>query len=584
MFNKKRKEIYKGFSFYIKKFKLPLCTLGFVKICIIILGLITPLFYKYFIDDVLVAKNIRPLKWICICYIGVFIVESILTFLERKMSNKINNRFSFSLRRRIWKRYMSLSMSEIDKGRISDLKMRVDDDVEQFNKYIETQIIEYILAVIFSLVNLAILFYINRSLAFAAILIVPVTFYLGSLTGKLLKKYAYKLRIVNQENAAWLYDAFERWKEIKSLNIEKKMCREFAAARHKTAILRRKALLVSFISGSFTYAKDNFIKTIFIYLIGAFFILRDNFTIGKLLIFVQYYNMLFDYLDKINQSNMEMIGNVPAYERIKEVLKDKPKDERGSNKKTPVFTGKIKIQNLYFKYNKLQDFVLKDINLNIKKGEYIAVAGRSGCGKSTLLKLLLNLYAPTSGSIFFDETDIKNITEDSYFYRNVGVVMQDPIMFNTTIKENLLLAKSRASEFEMSSACRRAGILEDIMKMPEKFDTVIGENGSKLSGGQRQRLATARVLLGDYKIIILDEATSSLDQQCENIIKAQIEEMAGSRTLIVVAHKLSTIINADRIVVLDKGRIAAIGKHEELLGKCRAYDILLQHEYEKTAN
>ncbi|MCR4924006.1 MAG: ATP-binding cassette domain-containing protein, partial [Lachnospiraceae bacterium] len=222
--------------------------------------------------------------------------------------------------------------------------------------------------------------------------------------------------------------------------------------------------------------------------------------------------------------------------------------------------------------------VLKEMSFTIKPGEMVALVGKSGCGKSTVLNLLCRLYDPDSGRILFDGEEVRTLTKEA-LRDNLTMVSQSPYIFNMTVRENLKVAKSDITDEEMKRVCVLACIDEDIEAMPEKYDSVIGEGGVNLSGGQRQRLAIARGLLKDYKVILFDEATSALDNITQAKIQKAIESIGKGRTIILIAHRLSTVINADRIMYMDDGNIIASGTHEELLEQCEQYrELYLEEE------
>ena len=234
---------------------------------------------------------------------------------------------------------------------------------------------------------------------------------------------------------------------------------------------------------------------------------------------------------------------------------------------------------LFRSYPKNQQEVLKGVSLLISHNEHIVIVGRSGCGKSTLIKLILGMYEPTKGRILFDGTNIQEITVN----QKIGVIMQEPFMFNLSIKENLKFAKRTASENEMDAACKMANIYDFIQNLPDRYETVIGERGVKLSGGQKQRLAIARTLLYDPEIVVFDEATSSLDSENEKAIVSTIKHLTKGKTVITIAHRLSSILDANRVAVMDEGEIVAYGTHNELKGKNKIYDLLFAKQYNMEA-
>ena len=290
-----------------------------------------------------------------------------------------------------------------------------------------------------------------------------------------------------------------------------------------------------------------------------------------LLTFMNYYEQFFSNISSISDSIVGFKNDKPSIDRVVEILDL----EEPSKKTAKKFNSEIKLENLFFNYPKNQQNVLKGVSLLIYRNEHIAIVGRSGCGKSTLIKLILGLYEPTKGRILFDGINIKEITVK----QKIGVIMQEPFMFNLSIKENLKFAKRTASEDEMDAACKKANIYDFIQKLPDRYETVIGEHGVKLSGGQKQRLAIARTLLYDPEIVVFDEATSSLDSENEKAIVSTIKHLTNGKTVITIAHRLSSILDANRVAVMNDGKIVAYGPHSELKGKNEIYDLLFAKQY-----
>lgn len=267
-----------------------------------------------------------------------------------------------------------------------------------------------------------------------------------------------------------------------------------------------------------------------------------------------------------------------SLKRIGEIINNELyQDEEFGNYVLHDVNGIIKINNVKFKYSDDEELTLKGLTMNIEPNKKIAVVGRSGNGKSTIFNLLLRYFDPTSGTITLDGVNIKDLTEDS-LRRNISVIRQTPFLFNLTILENFKLAKPDATLDEVRDVCKRAYIDEYIMSLSDKYDTVIGEGGINLSGGQKQRLAIARTLLLNTKVILFDEATSALDNESQEYIKKTIDDLVVDHTIVIVAHRLSTIVDADVINVIDKGKLAASGTHEELLKECKVYQGLYKNE------
>jgi ABC-type bacteriocin/lantibiotic exporter with double-glycine peptidase domain len=336
-----------------------------------------------------------------------------------------------------------------------------------------------------------------------------------------------------------------------------------------------------FIYGNYFFiaVKDMFFTKLNLYFIGAILIFNNKLTIATLLLFMKYFEQFFQSINTITNLDIQFKEDIPSIDRVSEVLFVYAEDNRKMLYVRDVKEG-IKCSDVYFRYNDDTDFILKDINLNIKNKEKIAIVGKSGSGKSTLAKLLVGMYNPLKGNIKLDGNDMTHIKSAS-LHRAMGIVMQDSILFNISIKDNLLLAKPDATDEEINEACDKAFISEFINGLPDGYMTLVGEKGVKLSGGQKQRLAIARVILTNPDIIIFDESTSALDHESEKNINKAIENIALEKTVIIIAHRLSTILSVNRVIVMRNGCIVGEGSHSELLGNNVEYDTLFGKQYKK---
>lgn len=315
-------------------------------------------------------------------------------------------------------------------------------------------------------------------------------------------------------------------------------------------------------------------------LYGGYQIVQAELTLGELMMFLVYLTMLLDPLATLAGSAVTFQTNLAALDRVLDVMEQDgefPENPKAVFLDRQATRGAVSIRGVSFAYPKTDRQVLHAVDLDVQPGETVALVGRSGSGKTTLTNLIARFYDPTSGSIHVDGHDLRDVDPQSY-RRMLGIVEQDVFLFDGSIRENILYARRRATDDEMIAAAQAAAADEFISALPDGYDTLIGERGFKLSGGQRQRIAIARAILADPKILILDEATSNLDSESERLIQQSLSELLRGRTAFVIAHRLSTIRGADKIVVIDDGRIVQIGTHDALLEKSGRYRdmILLQ--------
>lgn len=570
---KDRKEVYRQIAEFVSNYKVNIKILFIIQFLFLIGAMIAPYLYGLLIDEVMVNRNITVLGWICIGYFLVFCFDSLLFVLQRKIQVKTYNNLKLSIRNKIWKKYMDAPFRFHEKNGNGDLKQRMDTDVNAIESFFNEQLIKFSYDMISMIIYLVIIFIISWKLALFSLLMVPVAFWMtkqmakgsGEAWGRYRQNYG------NYEN--WLHGSLQNWKEIKVLNAEEEQINTFC---NHWKILKPdfyKGCLYFYINRSFIGFSDFFITKMNLYFIGGLLIFNGDLKIGMLFVFIKYYEKFFTGITDITNANMRMAEYGPSLSRIIEILK--MQFEQRNIECCRLYSHNIKFNNVSFKYESSKVDVIKDINLDIKQNECIAIVGRSGNGKTTLVKLLLGLYDNFSGEIYVGDQNIM----DSNLDTEIAVVMQDSILFNASIIKNMRLVKPDATEEEIIAVCKKAFIHEDIMNMPEKYNSVIGERGVQLSGGQKQRIAIARALLVQPKILVLDEATSALDSESEQGINITIKSLKGKCTILVIAHRLSSIILSDQVVVIDNSTIVEKGKYTDLMVNGTTFEQIFKEQY-----
>lgn len=453
--------------------------------------------------------------------------------------------------------------------------MRIMEDVDCLGNFIREQVVDYFFGFFLIIFTLYAALRIDVKMTLYCLLVIPVVFFVNYLIGRGSRKINEKIRSVNQDYYSSTHSTLQIWREIKAQNAEKVFIDRFQNFRLILAKLGLKSIRYWGYSEVFNDFKANYLTKVMVYIIGAFFVISGDISVGALIMFSEYFALLFSSLDSINSKRAELKVNTPYYKRIFETL-DFP--EESSIKSKAASLDRIDINNLCFSYDKDGE-TLKNVTMSIKKGDYIAIVGKSGCGKTTLVKLLLGLYEVDSGDICWNLQSLRELDKES-LYHQIGVVMQDSFLFNMSVRDNLLLSNQSAEETDLITACRCANIYDFIQSLPNGFDTVIGEQGVKLSGGQKQRLAIASALLKQPQLLIFDEAMSALDKQSEDVIYDAINKLAKEMTVIVVTHKPATALRAKKVVVMENGEITAEGTHEQLLGKNKYYTKLAEAEHD----
>jgi ATP-binding cassette, subfamily B, bacterial len=560
-----RINVFNNIKGQLSPFKIPIAFLIIAAALAVPISLISPKMFQILLDDVLYAGKTDRLLYVILGLLFVYACRFILDSLNLYYGNKLLNGFTYNLRVILWNRISGTFFSDIEKRDTGDLKMRLVDDVDCIGSFVKDQIVDYIFNIALACVCFYLIASINITMTLICIWIVPVMFLINHLIAKGAKKVNEEIRTVNQEYYTSTHNSLQLWREIKVQCAEELFIKRFRVFREKLAVLGFKSIRYWFYTEVFSDFKANYLSKVLIYIIGAFFIIKGDVSVGVVIMYAEYFEMMFNAIDTVNVRNASIKSNVPYYQRIFETM-EFPQEDTADTQEFH-FNSSINVELSSFCYPDSEKKVLHDINLCINKGDYISIIGESGCGKTTLLKILLGLYKVTDDSgkygIKYDGTNIKNISKTD-LYKHIGVVMQDCFLFNMSIRENLKITQENVTDNDLEEACKKADIYDFINTLPDGFNTVIGERGVKLSGGQKQRLCIARALLKKPELIIFDEATSSLDKISEDIVYEAINTIAKDTTIIVVSHKPSAVLKAKTIVVMQDGSITEMGCKGEI--------------------
>lgn len=396
------------------------------------------------------------------------------------------------------------------------------------------------------LVCIVILFAMEWRLALFSIFCIPLTSGVDSFLSKREKALNNEQRENDKEMNTWLFSSLQSWKEVKALNLQNRQKFIFVSYIKKYALYYAKwinywtlrALVIPKI-------RNEFLMRFGLYFLGGLLVMNRQMSIGSLLVFATYFEMLTKAILVVSSTDADLQGKKPYLDRLLQKLEEEYPAEQGEELKA---IDSIEIENLSYHYPGQED-LLRNVSLSARQGERIAIVGKSGCGKTTLLKLLVGLLDADEGKILYSGMEISHI-KISGLHKRIGFILQNSRLYNMSIKDNLLLANPDAAKEDLEEACRKACILDFIRELPDGFDTVIGENGSKLSGGQRQRIALARAFLMDVDVYIFDEATSAIDQYSEKLINDAIVSMGKGKIVIIVAHRESSIQLCNRVIRL----------------------------------
>lgn len=536
--------------------KVPIISLFILSLFSFPVNLISPKLFQILVDEVIGGKKRDILIYVIIGLFGVYLLKMILDSLNLYFTNKTVNGFTLKIRLDIWRKFSIADYVFIERKESGDLKMRLMDDVNNIATFIKEQVIEYIYNILLAIAALTAVLLINPMMTLLCIWVLPILFIINAKIAKGSRKINEEIRTVTQGYYTSTNNSLRQWREIRVQNADQTFIKRFKHFRDRLSVLGYKNMRYWFYNEVFGDFKANYLSKAYVYCIGIYFILNHSVQIGEVIMFGEYFGLLFNAVDSVNTKNASFRANEPYYSRITDTL-GFPSDYNGI--KPFKFEKTINIAINSFAYPNTEKQIFKNMQLTVNKGDFICLTGESGCGKTTLIKLIAALYKLDFGSITFDDTNILEISKNS-LYENIGLVMQDSYLFNTTIRENLLFAKPDATEDELIKVCEKTAAMEFINKAEKGLDTVIGEKGQKLSGGQRQRLCIARALLKNVKLLILDEATSSLDQINEDEVLKSFRSLADDVTIIFITHKPSVAFKADKVYKIADGEIMQINK------------------------
>lgn len=521
---------------------------------------------KYWTNNLILRDTpIETLVTLCIVILAVFILKNIFLFLKNTSIAYMRSRLIQHLRNKLYEHLYSLNLSYFDKIRSGELTSIIVNDVSNMRHALATSFQKLFVEPINIVTMITLLFIISWKLAVIAIIIVPITGIAIISIGRSIRRKSLRTAVKIAGITSIISEALTSIRVVKAFVMEKYEIDRFKKETGKHFSLLFKRALLRNLSTPVTETLGVIIGVILLWYGGTEVIVKGSLTSEDFLRFIMILFSIFEPARRLGNVNMEMqIGMASSLRVFKVLDSDSILEEKHDATDISDFSGKIEFKNVGFHYSEDHAPVLKDISFSINKGEVIALVGHSGAGKSTIADLIPRFYDITAGSITIDGLDIRDIRIKSL--RNLmGIVTQETILFDDTIKNNIAYGDVTFSIENIRNAARAANALEFIENLPQGFETVVGENGLNLSGGQRQRVAIARALLKNPPILILDEATSSLDTESEKLVQNAIEKLMKDRTVIVIAHRLSTIVNASRIIVLKEGKIVESGSHDRLL-------------------
>lgn len=542
------------------------------------LELVPPYLVKVVIDDVIQAKQPDLLPWVLTALLGAYVLRNLASSMRVRFNNNLEQKAVHALRMQVFGALQRLSLSYFENRSTGEIMTRVTSDTEHVER-IFVDGLEGLLTASLTLIGITImLFTLNWKLALLSLLPIPILAACAVWFTRRVHAYYHQIRKSVADLNAYLQDALSGIKETIGFNQHAYERQRFETLSQAYSQNSLKAMyLWSWYWPGMVFAGST--GTVLILWYGAGEVLTGQLTVGQLVMFLSYLTLFYTPINEIHSLNHMLQHALAASDRVFEIIDTKPDVEERPGAVRPVerLRGAVEYRHVTFGYRP-DALVLNEVNLSVQPGERIALVGPSGAGKTSILKLLMRFYDVRSGALLVDGQDVRDLP--LAFLRNqIGLVQQEPFLFNGTVRQNILYSDLSAGHERVEAAARAARAHEFISRLPDGYDTWIGERGVKLSVGQKQRVSIARVLLRDPPIVIFDEATSNIDTETEVKIREALNDLTKGRTTFIIAHRLATLHDVDRIVVVEHGTIVEEGVHDALMRRGGVYAGLYEAQF-----
>jgi subfamily B ATP-binding cassette protein HlyB/CyaB len=526
-------------------------------------SLVSPLFFQVVIDKVLVSRTLGTLDVIMIGLVSISVFETILSILRTYLFAHTTNRIDVELGARLFRHLMALPIGYFQSRRVGDSVARVRE-LENIRNFLTGSALTLVIDLFFTFVFLGVMFIYSPLLTWIVIGAFP--FYIGISAGA---TPVFKRRLDEKfergaENQAFLVESVNGVETLKAMAVEPQMQRKWEEQLAAYVAASFRVLSLANTASNVVQLINKLVTAAILY-VGAKLVISGDLTVGELVAFNIMAGRVSMPVLRLAQMWQDFHQARLSIARLGDILNTNPEQTYSpSQTALPAIRGDITFERVTFRYRIDGPAVLQDVSFSVPSGQIVGIVGPSGSGKSTLAKLIQRLFVPEGGRIMIDGMDI-SIVDPAWLRRQIGVVLQDNVLFNRSVRDNIALSNPAMPTERVIAAAQLAGAHEFVLELPYGYDTVVGERGSTLSGGQRQRLAIARALVSNPQILIFDEATSALDYESERVIQTNLPQITRGRTVFIVAHRLSTVRRADRIITIDRGRLVEDGTHDELL-------------------
>ena len=566
---------------YSSKYKFQLLILYTIAIISDVITLL-PLYLFGKSVDYVICKNLVYIKKIIIFMIIIFFVNSILSSIETYLSAKLNNKITYDIKTKLFNKIMSTTMSEYQKLKIGEYVSRIEGDASVICKFIINDLSDFIIYIIDIVVSLYFILKISLKLSLIAIMIIPINFLFMFFLGKSIDTNTRKGKKIADSYFAYLNEVLNSYKEIKCLNILQNVMNRYSSFLNEsiknTFIIKMITLIYNLV--------NQFIASISQWMIlfyASILIIGNKLTVGSYVAFNSYLGKFVNSIYKFSDFHISMKTLKVSMERV-EYINSLSYEQPVEKMDNILFKrGSIIINNINFKYDDSNNYLLNNFSLKIKPNSLYGIVGLNGCGKSTLLNLICRLYEVNNGNIIIDGYNINDISLNS-LRNNIVYIQQDPFIFSGSIFENLAILNHNVKIEDVKKACETAHIDNYIESLPQKYLTRIGDGAMSLSGGQKQKLAIARAIISNRKIFLFDEITSGLDGESEEYILNTLNLLSKNKTIIVIAHRLTTLLQVHNIFVMSNGKLVGNGSHYELIQYCDEYKKLYGEHWNKYIN
>ncbi len=528
-----------------------------------VFALVSPLFFQVVIDKVLVHRSMSTLDVLIIGLVAIGVFETILAILRTYLFAHTTNRIDVELGARLFRHLLALPIAYFQARRVGDSVARVRE-LENIRNFLTSSALTLVIDLSFTFVFLAVMFIYSPLLTFIVLAAFPFSIGISVLATPLFRRRLDEKFQRGAENQAFLVESVTGVETLKAMAVEPQMQRRWEEQLAGYVAASFRVISLGNTASQAVQLVNKLVIAGMLYF-GAKLVIEGDLTVGELVAFNMLAGRVSAPVLRLAQIWQDFHQARLSVARLGDILNTAAEPTYNPARAAlPAIRGEVAFDHATFRYRIDAAEVLHDVNFSVPAGQVVGIIGPSGSGKSTLAKLIQRLYVPESGRVLIDGVDLAMV-DIAWLRRQIGVVLQENVLFNRSVRDNIALADPATPMERVIAAATQAGAHDFILELPEGYDTIVGERGASLSGGQRQRIAIARALLGDPRILIFDEATSSLDYESERVIQQNMQEIAKGRTVFIIAHRLSTVRWSDRIVTIERGRLIEDGTHDELV-------------------